>query len=128
MAIFNETQQNRSRRGPSETVLLSDTLAAAIWSTEDENGQVRYHWDMSRVSAEDKSKTYKTKRVESLLELPAFTARLSEAFANSSAIPAEIRDKLAAQAVALNEYVERVEAESERKVNGQANGNRVFAS
>ena len=125
MSILNE-KQNRPRRGPSETMELTETLAAAIWSAEDEKGQVRYHWDMSRLS-DDKSRTYKTKTVESLLEVPAFAARLSEAFANSSGVPAELREKLALQAEALAECVQLVNGGRERKVNGQANGNRVFA-
>ena len=125
MAIFNK-EQSSTRRGPSEIMPLTETLSASLWNSEDENGQVRFHWDISRMS-EDQSRTYKTMRVESLLEVPAFTARLSEAFANSSAIPAALREKLAFQAAALNKCFQLVETSGDRKVNGRDGSNRVFA-
>ena len=128
MAIFKKTkQQDGSSRLPSEKLPLTNALMAAIWTGEDKNGQVRFNWDISELS-DDKSRTYKTKRVESLLELPEFTAKLSEAFANSSAVPADIREKLALQASALRECIELLGLGTEPKVNGQDVGNRVFAN
>ena len=57
-----------------------------------------------------------------------FTAKLSEAFANSSAVPADVREKLALQASALRECIELLGLGTEPKVNGQDVGNRVFAN
>ena len=128
MAIFKKTkQQSGSGRSPSERIPLTSALVAAIWNGEDKNGQVRFNWDVSELS-EDKSRTYKTKRVESLLELPEFTVKLSEAFANSSAVPADVREKLAVQASALRECIELLGLGTEPKVNGQDVDNRVFAN
>jgi len=120
-------QQKGSRNLPTERLQLTETLKVAVWRSEDRNGAVRFNWDLSRV-AEDGSRTFDTMVVSSLLELPAFTAKLSELFANSSSVPQQLRERLAAQSVALYECIEAIEASSEPKANGRAaESNRVFA-
>lgn len=131
MVLFNnnsEKQSNSSPRRPTESVQLTESLVAGIWTAEDDNGQVRHNWNLSRMSA-DGTRTYKTMNVASVLELPMFVARLSEGFASSDAVPADLREKLAQQAVDLGEYCSRPSpADSERKVNGKATSNLVFAA
>jgi hypothetical protein len=128
MGIFNsnDRQGDRSHRTPGEQVKLTANLVASVWSVEGEDGEIRFNWDMSRLS-NDGSRTFRTKRVENLLESVEFVGKLSEAFANSSSVPAELREELAAQAVALAECCEQLgRRRSEAKSNGQADANRVF--
>ena len=131
MALFDnnsEQQSKSSRRGPTESIGIADGLQAALWEAQSEDGQVRYNWDISRLS-EDGSRSYKTKTVTCLLNYPVAIARLCEAFSQCASVPAELREKLAHQAEVLFECCLKLsDARGERKANGRAHANSVFAA
>jgi hypothetical protein len=52
------------------------------------------HWDVSRIAGGDPMRTYKTLKVESLLEFPAFLARVAAGFAQTEAVGPQLRKEL----------------------------------
>lgn len=52
------------------------------------------HWDVSRQSQDDPSRTYRTLKVESLLEFPAFLSRVATGFAQTEAVGPQLRNEL----------------------------------
>jgi hypothetical protein len=52
------------------------------------------HWDVSRTAGGDPTRTYKTLKIESLLEFPAFLSRVATGFAQTEAVGPELRAEL----------------------------------
>jgi hypothetical protein len=52
------------------------------------------HWDVSRIGSEDPSRTYRTLKIESLLEFPAFLSRVATGFAQTDAVGPQLRNEL----------------------------------
>lgn len=126
----NKNQSDRRGRQPNEQHQLTKNLVASLWHATDERG-TRYHWDLAR-AGEHRGQTYKTKRPADLLEVPFFTAKLCETFANSSAIDAELRKQLASLGAGLFQLLEVISTEQSDELNGDANkpsgDSRLFSS
>lgn len=119
-ATSNET--NRRGRQPDETQQLTKSLSASFWRA-DTDGGTRFHWDIARIG--ENGRTFKTKRVEDVLELVQFGCRLAEILANSSAVESGLRKRLAAMSVALSEVIEVLNSSD---VNGEAKSDPGAAS
>jgi len=82
-------------RHPDHTAQITPSLSVSVWQSHDsETGKVRMHWDVSRINSEDPSKSFKTLRVESLLEFPAFLAKVALGFAQTEAVGPKLRSDL----------------------------------
>ena len=94
--MFNTRKQtNGAARQPDHTARITPSLSVSVWQSHDsETGKVRMHWDVSRLNSEDPSKSYKTMRVESLLEFPSFLAKVAMGFAQTEAVGPRLRSEL----------------------------------
>jgi hypothetical protein len=82
-------------RQPDHVAKITRTLSVSVWQSYDqESGRTRMHWDVSRLSSDDPSRTYRTLRVESLLEFPAFLARVAAGFAQTESVGPQLRTEL----------------------------------
>lgn len=82
-------------RPPDHVAPLTPTLSVSVWQSLDpKTGSVRMHWDVSRQSQDDPSRTYRTLKVESLLEFPAFLSRVATGFAQTEAVGPQLRNEL----------------------------------
>jgi hypothetical protein len=82
-------------RQPDHVAALTPTLSVSVWqSVDSETGGVRMHWDVSRIGSEDPSRTYRTLKIESLLEFPAFLSRVATGFAQTDAVGPQLRNEL----------------------------------
>lgn len=104
-------KQTRAARQPDHVAKITPTLSVSVWQSNDtENGRVRMHWDVSRLSSDDPSRTYKTLKIESLLEFPAFLARVAMGFAQTEAVSPQLRSELLQFAKDMELLTERRDA------------------
>ena len=94
--MFKTCKHSRSAsRQPDHVAKITPTLSVSVWQSHDiESGAARMHWDVSRISSDDPSRTFKTMKIESLLEFPAFLARVAIGFAQTEAVSNRLRDEL----------------------------------
>ena len=112
----NSMRKPSQAREPDHTARLTPTLSVSVWQSHDlETGRVRMHWDVSRLSSEDPSRTYKTLRIESLLEFPAFLSRVATGFAQTEAVSPQLRSELLQFAKDMELLTQRREANGEAK-------------
>ena len=94
--MFNSRKSSHvGARHPDHTARITPSLSVSVWQSHDsETGKVRMHWDVSRINSEDPNKSFKTLRVESLLEFPAFLAKVATGFAQTEAVGPKLRSEL----------------------------------
>ncbi len=121
--MFNQPRKN-ARSGPrlpDHEAKITPTLSVSVWQSHDaETGNVRMHWDVSRVCFDDPSRTYRTLKVESLLEFPAFLARVAAGFAQTEAVGPHLRDELLQFAKDMQMMATRRDANGADRPGGKA--------
>ncbi|MFO0791005.1 MAG: hypothetical protein U0805_16220 [Pirellulales bacterium] len=110
--MFNTRKQTHvASRQPDHTARITPSLSVSVWQSHDlETGKVRMHWDVSRLNSQDPSKSYKTLRVESLLEFPSFLAKVASGFAQTEAVGPKLRSELLQFAKDMELLAERRDA------------------
>jgi hypothetical protein len=88
---FVKRHRNESRQ-PTEKLQVSENLEIAVWQAVESNGARRLHWNFSRINPQGGS--YKTLRVQDLLQLPSAIAVLAAGFKQIPSLPGELRDAL----------------------------------
>jgi hypothetical protein len=120
--MFNTRKQtNATGRQPDHTARITPSLSVSVWQSHDsETGRVRMHWDVSRLSGDDPARTFKTLKVESLLEFPLFLATVAAGFAKTEAVGPELRAELLQFAKDMELLTERRESNgaAEKKPEG----------
>ncbi len=114
-----QTNGNRGGNPPNAIENLTASLTAKIWQKE-RDGKTLFWWSLAR--RDDNGKTYITKRPEHLTQMPEFVAKLSEAFANSSAIDERLRERLLRQSAFLYQLAQTNRDESQAEVDEVSNG------
>ncbi len=114
--MFNSRKKAHvAARQPDHTAQITPSLSVSVWQSHDsETGKVRMHWDVSRINNEDPSKSFKTMRIESLLEFPLFLSKVAIGFAQTEAVAPKLRSELLQFAKDMELLAER------RSVNGAA--------
>lgn len=114
--MFNTRKKSHvAARQPDHTAQLTPSLSVSVWQSHDsETGKIRMHWDVSRINSADPSKSFKTLRVESLLEFPNFLAKVAQGFAQTEAVGPQLRSELLQFAKDMGLLTER------RNANGHA--------
>ncbi len=105
-------KQKPSARQPDHTARITPSLSVSVWRSHDSETGVRLHWDVSCISKDDPSRSFKTLRIESILEFPLYLARVAAGFASTEAVSPQLRSE-------LQEFAKDMELLAEKR---QANG------
>ena len=90
---------------PSDTVTLSQNLAAAVWKSDTSGlSAPRFHFALRRQGHD--GRLFSTLTPESIMEIPAATERLAAIFASSGAVPRPLRGQLEELSLRLQGLIE----------------------
>lgn len=109
--MFENRKPKRAARHPDHIAKLTPSLSVSVWQSHDsDTGNPRMHWDVSRISKDDPSRTFKTLKIESILEFPQYLSRLADGFARTEAVSSELRTELLQFARDMEKLTEKREA------------------